>query len=55
MFVSELKCAFPFQTGDECMVHPTVKDEEAIELFPKGISVMNLPSGKPYLRITPQP
>lgn len=55
-FDSELKlvCAL-FQTGGECMVLPTLKDEEANDLFPKGFSVINLPSGKPYLRITPQP
>lgn len=44
-----------FQSGGECMVLPTLKDEEANELFPKGFYVINLPSGKPYLRITPQP
>jgi 1-Cys peroxiredoxin 6 len=43
------------QSGGECMVLPTLKDEEANELFPKGFYVVNLPSGKPYVRITPQP
>jgi hypothetical protein len=55
-FGSEVKliCAL-FQAGGECMVLPTLKDEEANGLFPKGFAVINLPSGKPYLRITPQP
>jgi len=44
-----------FQSGGECMVLPKLTDEEANELFPKGFFVINLPSGKPYLRITPQP
>lgn len=44
-----------WKSGGECMVLPTLTDEEANELFPKGFFVINLPSGKPYLRITPQP
>ncbi|GFG29031.1 hypothetical protein Cfor_02064 [Coptotermes formosanus] len=44
-----------WKSGGECMVLPTLKDEEANELFPKGFYVVNLPSGKPYVRITPQP
>uniref|UniRef100_A0A1L7LQG3 1-Cys peroxiredoxin n=1 Tax=Reticulitermes speratus TaxID=60591 RepID=A0A1L7LQG3_9NEOP len=44
-----------WKSGGECMVLPTLKDEEANELFPKGFYVINLPSGKPYLRVTPQP
>jgi 1-Cys peroxiredoxin 6 len=44
-----------FQAGSECMVLPTLKEEEAKNLFPKGFYLVNLPSGKPYLRITPQP
>ncbi|PSN40824.1 Peroxiredoxin-6 [Blattella germanica] len=44
-----------WKSGSECMVLPTLKEEEATALFPKGFTVMNLPSGKPYLRITPQP
>jgi 1-Cys peroxiredoxin 6 len=44
-----------FQSGGECMVLPTLKEEEAKELFPKGFFFFIFPSGKPYLRITPQP
>ncbi|GLH14438.1 hypothetical protein R5R35_000060 [Gryllus longicercus] len=44
-----------WKSGSDCMVLPTVQDEEAISLFPKGITVMPMPSGKAYLRITPYP
>lgn len=44
-----------WKAGGDCMVLPTVKEEEALSLFPKGITVMTMPSGKSYLRITPQP
>ncbi|XP_046999077.1 peroxiredoxin-6 [Schistocerca americana] len=44
-----------WQSGGDCMVLPTLKEEEAASLFPKGISVKTLPSGKSYLRVTPQP
>ena len=36
--------------GDDCIVVPTLSDEEANELFPKGFTKI-----KPYLRTTPQP
>lgn len=35
------------------MVLPTVKDEELKELFPKGVTVREMPSGKGYMRYTP--
>eukprot|EP01050_Picozoa_sp_SAG11_P002159 SAG11_NODE_105_length_16528_cov_4.337635_4_plen_66_part_00 len=41
--------------GDNCMVVPGLTNEEAEAKFPKGFSVMDVPSGKGYLRITPQP
>lgn len=44
-----------WQSGGDCMVLPTLKEEEAANLFPKGVSVKPLPSGKSYLRVTPQP
>ncbi len=37
------------------MVLPTVKPEELDELFPKGVEVRDMPSGKGYMRFTPQP
>lgn len=44
-----------WQPGDPCMVPPVVKDEEIPLLFPKGVTVYNVPSGKRYIRMTPQP
>ena len=48
---------FPFspQCGDSVVVVPTIPDEEAKKLFPKGVFTKDLPSGKKYLRYTPQP
>ena len=36
-------------------VVPGVKQEDAAGLFPKGVKVHEVPSGKVYLRTTPQP
>ena len=47
------KC-FVFQKGGDCMVVPSVKAEEAAKLFPKMV-IKSVPSGKQYLRNTPQP
>lgn len=44
-----------WKPGQCCMVQPTVKEEELQQLFPKGVSRVELPSGKSYLRTTPQP
>ncbi|XP_023787333.1 peroxiredoxin-6 [Cyanistes caeruleus] len=44
-----------WKPGDSVMVVPTLPDEEAKKLFPKGIFTKELPSGKKYLRYTPQP
>lgn len=41
--------------GKDCVLLPSVKDEDAPKLFPKGFKAADLPSGKPYLRMTPQP
>lgn len=46
---------FAPQPGDSVMVVPTLPDEEAKKLFPKGVFTKELPSGKKYLRYTPQP
>lgn len=43
-----------WQAGKECMVLPTVSNEEAQTLFP-NMKTVQLPSGKGYLRMTPQP
>ena len=37
------------------MVVPGVKPEEQATLFPKGVDTKTVPSGKGYLRFTPDP
>ena len=44
-----------WKQGDRVMVQPSVPQEEAEKLFPKGIETIQVPSGKGYLRLTPQP
>jgi alkyl hydroperoxide reductase subunit AhpC len=39
-----------WNNGDDCVIVPSVKNEEIESLFPKGHTEV-----KPYLRITPQP
>uniref|UniRef100_A0A0B6Y0F8 Thioredoxin domain-containing protein n=1 Tax=Arion vulgaris TaxID=1028688 RepID=A0A0B6Y0F8_9EUPU len=53
---STKKVATPvdWQQGDKCMVIPTLSNEEALQLFP-NLETHALPSGKEYLRLTPQP
>ena len=41
--------------GKTCMVLPTVSDDDAKKAFPRGFKVTEVPSGKRYLRITPDP
>ncbi|CAI5533290.1 unnamed protein product [Closterium sp. Naga37s-1] len=41
--------------GDDVIVAPSVSNEAAKEKFPKGFKTVELPSGKSYLRTTPQP
>ena len=41
--------------GKECVVVPGVKDEDIPKLFPKGHRVTEMPSGKGYMRFTPDP
>ncbi|KAB0347049.1 hypothetical protein FD754_011906 [Muntiacus muntjak] len=43
------------RNGDSVMVLPTIPEEEAKNLFPKGACIKELPSGKKYFRYTPQP
>jgi len=43
-----------WQEGGDCMVVPSVSADDAAKLFP-DFKVHELPSGKPYLRTTPQP
>jgi len=44
-----------WKSGGVCMVLPTIPADEAEKIFPKGVTVKDLPSGKPYMRFTPQP
>lgn len=44
-----------WKSGGDCMVLPTVKAEDLPVIFPKGVTVKDVPSGKKYIRITPQP
>ncbi|CAH1271123.1 PRDX6 [Branchiostoma lanceolatum] len=44
-----------WKVGEKCMVVPSVKKEEEAGLFPKGVETLDVPSGKGYLRMTPQP
>jgi len=44
-----------WKQGGSCMVVPSVKQEDVAGLFPKGVKVHQVPSGKVYLRTTPQP
>jgi len=39
-----------WKDGDDCIIVPSVSDEDAKEKFPKGWKTV-----KPYLRVTPQP
>lgn len=39
-----------WKAGDDCVISPSVSNEEADTMFPKGYKVV-----KPYLRLTPQP
>ena len=37
------------------MITPGVKKEDAPAMFPKGFKTIGVPSGKGYIRMTPQP
>ena len=54
---AQKKVATPadWQSGGSCMVVPSVKAEDVPNLFPKGVTIHDVPSGKQYLRTTPQP
>jgi len=39
-----------WEKGDDCVISPSVSNEEAKDMFPKGFKVV-----KPYLRLTPDP
>ncbi|GBG28652.1 Peroxiredoxin-6 [Hondaea fermentalgiana] len=41
--------------GEKTMVVPSLSDEQATAKFPKGFEKVDVPSGKGYLRFTPDP
>src|SRR5690606_23466917 len=49
---AEFSVATPvnWKDGEDCIVVPSISDEEARKRFPKGFKAL-----KPYLRLTPQP
>nr|XP_033771840.1 peroxiredoxin-6-like [Geotrypetes seraphini] len=57
LLTSKHKVATPvdWQQGDRVMVLPNIPEDEASKLFPRGVFTKELPSGKSYLRYTPQP
>ena len=44
-----------WKDGEKCMITPAVSAEDAVTKFPKGFEAVQVPSGKGYIRITPQP
>lgn len=44
-----------WKEGQDVVVAPSVSDDAAATKFPKGFKKVDLPSGKGYLRLTPQP
>lgn len=44
-----------WKPGDDCIVAVSVRDEECAEKFPRGVRTVQTPSGKNYLRYTPNP
>ena len=49
---AQFKVATPanWKDGDDCVIVPSISNEEAKTKFPKGFNPI-----KPYLRLTPQP
>lgn len=41
-----------WKPGDKVMIHPAVKDDQLSELFPKGVELVDMPSGVSYVRFT---
>mmetsp|Transcript_7400 Transcript_7400/g.11662 ORF Transcript_7400/g.11662 Transcript_7400/m.11662 type:complete len:95 (+) Transcript_7400:661-945(+) len=44
-----------WESGAECMILPSISDDQAQEQFQKGFSTKQMPSGKSYMRFTPDP
>merc|ERR1712212_913112 len=41
-----------WKAGGDCMVIPSISNEDAKTLFPNGVTTKEMPSGKRYLRYT---
>ncbi|CAG9781796.1 unnamed protein product [Diatraea saccharalis] len=44
-----------WKIGDDCMVLPTIPEDQLIKVYPQGVNIIPLPSGKNYLRKTSCP
>jgi len=44
-----------WKPGEKVIVAPSISDEDAKTKFPKGVETVPVPSGKTYLRYTPDP
>jgi len=44
-----------WKQGGSCMIQPSVSNDDAKTLFPKGFETAELPSQKSYIRLTAQP
>ncbi|XP_026758582.2 peroxiredoxin-6-like isoform X2 [Galleria mellonella] len=44
-----------WKMGDDCMVLPTLPEDQVTKVFPQGVTVVPLPSGKNYLKKTSCP
>ncbi len=44
-----------WKDGEKVMIQPSVSQEDAVKKFPKGWETVEVPSGKGYIRLTPQP
>jgi 1-Cys peroxiredoxin 6 len=55
--VSKHSVATPvnWKAGEPTVILPNISSEDAVAKFPKGFKALELPSGKQYLRMTPDP
>lgn len=44
-----------WKMGEDCMVLPTVPEDQIAKVFPQGVTIVPVPSGKGYLRKTKCP
>ncbi|XP_065358416.1 peroxiredoxin-6 [Calliphora vicina] len=44
-----------WKQGGTCMILPNLSEQQVLEKFPNGFTVVDVPSGKKYLRQTTQP